>query len=40
MFRCKREGDEGWTGDFGRKHTDTGGMRAALLQFLEDIATQ
>ena len=40
MFRCKREGDEEWTDFMGMKHTDPGGMRAALLQFLEDIATQ
>ena len=41
MFRCKREGDgPEWTDDNGRNHTDPGGMRAALLQFLEDIATQ
>ena len=38
MLRCKREGDEEW-GSRGQ-HTDPGGMRAALLQFLEDIATQ
>ena len=44
MFRCKREGDAEWTsnGDYGEiiKHTDPGGMRAALLQFLDGIATQ
>ena len=39
MFRCKREGDVEWVA-YGQKHTDPGGMRAALLQFLEDIATQ
>jgi hypothetical protein len=39
MFRCKREGDVEWTGGYG-KRTDPGGMRAALLQFLDDIATQ
>jgi hypothetical protein len=39
MFRCKREGDVEWE-LYGEKHTDPGGMRAALLQFLDDIATQ
>jgi hypothetical protein len=36
MFRCKREGDE----VYGGGRADPGGMRAALLQFLEDVATQ
>ena len=40
MFRCKREGDVEWADEDGEKHTDPGGMRAALLQFLDDIATQ